>query len=332
MDAVVLVGGFGTRLRPLTLTRPKQMLTIVDRPMVEHVCEHLAAQGVTRAVLALGYRPDVFVETYPDGRCGGLELHYAVEDEPLDTAGAIRFAAAEAGIDTTFVAVNGDVLTDLSLEGVLDVHHHNGALGTIHLTPVDDPSRYGVVPIDHTGRVIDFVEKPPPGTAPSRWINAGTYVLEPEVLDRIELGQRVSIERTTFPALAAEGVLYAVEDDCYWVDTGTPETYIRAQLDLVGGRRGGSWPAVADDASIHPHARLRDSVVMARASVGADAEVTGSVLTTGALVQPGAKVVDSILGPNAMVGAGATVVSCVLGDGVEAAPGECLSHLRRPDS
>lgn len=332
MDAVVLVGGFGTRLRPLTLTRPKQMLPIVDRPMIEHVCERLASQGVTRAVLSLGYRPDVFVEAYPDGRCGGLELHYAVEDEPLDTAGAIRFAAVSAGVSDTFVAVNGDVLTDVSLDGVLERHRSARALGTLHLTPVDDPSRYGVVPIDADGRVIEFVEKPPPGTAPSKWINAGTYVLEPAVLDRIEAGRRVSIEREVFPALAGEGVLYAVEDDAYWIDTGTPESYIAAQLDLVGGRRGAPWPAVAADAGLHPHAKVSDSVVMRRASVGADAEVCGSVLCPGAVVHPGATVVRSVLGAGAVVCAGAVLHDTVLGDGVEVAPREHLVGERRPDS
>ncbi|MCB0996355.1 MAG: NDP-sugar synthase [Acidimicrobiales bacterium] len=331
MDAVILVGGFGTRLRPLTLTRPKQMLPIVDRPMIEHVCARLAGQGVTRAVLSLGYRPDVFADTYPDGHCGGLELHYAVEDEPLDTAGAIRFAAEHGGVSDTFVAVNGDVLTDVDLTKVLALHRSAGAAGTLHLTPVEDPSRYGVVPIDADQRVLEFVEKPPQGMAPSKWINAGTYVLEPEVLDRIATGRKVSIEREVFPALAAEGRLFALEDDAYWIDTGTPVSYIQAQLDLVSGRRGGRWPAIADSASVHPHARLDEVVVMRRASVGADAEVIRSVVCAGAIVHPGATVIDSVVGPNATVCDRARVVGSVLGDGVEVAPGEFLEHQRRPE-
>lgn len=330
MDAVILVGGFGTRLRPLTLTRPKQMLPIVDRPMIEHVCGRLAAQGIERAVLALGYRPDVFAEAYPDGRCAGVELRYAVEDEPLDTAGAIRFAAIEGGVTGTFVAVNGDVLTDVSIEVLVAQHRRTGAEATLHLTPVDDPSRYGVVTVDDSDRVLDFVEKPDPGTAPSNWINAGTYVLEPSVLDAIEPDRRVSIERATFPELARRGTLFAVRDDAYWIDAGTPETYIQAQLDLVSGRRGSGAVAVAADASVHPHARIHESVVMRRASVGADAEVRRSVVSPGAVVQPGATVVGSVLGAGAVVGADAVLVSCVLGDGVEAAPEERLEDHRRP--
>ncbi len=153
MLAVVLVGGEGTRLRPLTLTTPKQMLPVVGVPMLERVIGHLAAHGVDRAVLSLGYLPDAFLETYPDGRAAGIELTYAVEPEPLDTAGAVRFAASRAGIAETFVVVNGDVLTDLDLTGLVSFHRDRGAEGTIALHPVADPSAFGVVPTDDDGRV-----------------------------------------------------------------------------------------------------------------------------------------------------------------------------------
>jgi mannose-1-phosphate guanylyltransferase len=206
MNAIVLVGGFGTRLRPLTLTRPKQLLPILDRPMLEWVVERLAGAGATEVVLSLGYLPSAFQEAYPDDRCAGARLRYAIEPEPLDTAGAIRFAAEAAGIDRSdepFVVINGDVVTDADLGALLELHHSCGAEGTIALTPVEDPSRYGVVPIDEDGRVRAFIEKPPAAEAPSRWINAGTYVLEPSVLGRIPGGRRVSIERETFPAMVA---------------------------------------------------------------------------------------------------------------------------------
>ena len=221
MRAVVLVGGFGTRLRPLTLGTPKQMLPVVDRPMIEWVVGHLAEHGVDEAVLSLGYKPDAFTEAYPDATCAGVRLTYAVEDEPLDTAGAIRFAATEAGIDERFLVVNGDVLTDLDVGALVRFHDAHGGAGTLHLIPVEDPSRYGVVPTDADGRVQAFVEKPSRDEAPSHWINAGTYVLEPEVLDRIAPEGRVSVERETFPALAAEGTLYGYEAETYWVDAGT---------------------------------------------------------------------------------------------------------------
>ncbi|OWY60088.1 mannose-1-phosphate guanylyltransferase, partial [cyanobacterium TDX16] len=167
MQAVVLVGGFGTRLRPLTDTVNKQMLPVVDRPMIEHVLAGLAAHGVTDVVLSLGYAPDAFVEAYPDRTCAGVRLEFAVEDQPLDTAGAIRFAATEAGITDTFLVVNGDVLHDVDVSAVWRSHQERRAEGTITLTPVDDPSRYGVVPLDEHGRVEAFIEKPPPGEAPT---------------------------------------------------------------------------------------------------------------------------------------------------------------------
>ncbi|HIL46453.1 MAG TPA: nucleotidyltransferase family protein, partial [Acidimicrobiia bacterium] len=176
MQALVLVGGFGTRLRPLTLNTPKQMLPIVGKPMIEHVVEHLAAHGVTEVVLSLGFAPEAFQEAYPDGVCAGLPLHYAIEPEPLDTAGAVRFAALDAGIDDTFLVLNGDVLTGLDVSALVERHQGFSAQATLHLTPVDDPSRYGVVSTDADGRVLGFVEKPAPGTAPTNWINAGTYV------------------------------------------------------------------------------------------------------------------------------------------------------------
>ena len=248
MRAIILVGGFGTRLRPLTAHTPKQMLPVVDRPMIERVVTSLARFGVTDAVLSLGYRPDAFLEAYPDDTCAGVALHYAVEPEPLDTAGAVRFAADDGGIEHTFLVVNGDVLTDLDVSTLWDFHQRQGAEGTIALTPVDDPSRYGVVPIHGDGRVEAFVEKPPPGQAPTNWINAGTYVLEPSVLERIPAGRRVSIERATFPEMVADGSLYAMHSDSYWIDAGTPATYLQSQLDLIDGHRGEPEAAVSASA------------------------------------------------------------------------------------
>ena len=233
MKAVVLVGGEGTRLRPLTLSSPKQMLPIVGVPMIERVLGQLAAHGVDEAVLSLGYLPDAFLEAYPDGRAAGISLTYAVEPEPLDTAGAVRFAAAFAGIEETFVVVNGDVLTDLDLTGLIAFHRRRGAEGTIALHPVADPSAFGVVPTDSEGRVLAFVEKPPRDEAPTNEINAGTYVLEPSVLDRIPEGGRVSIERETFPAMVRDGRLFARSDDRYWLDTGTPSAYLEANFDYL---------------------------------------------------------------------------------------------------
>lgn len=333
MKAVVLVGGFGTRLRPLTLSTPKQMLPVVDRPMIEWVMQQLAAHGVTEAVLSMGYRPEAFADAYADGTCAGVELSYAVEPEPLDTAGAVAFAAREAGIDERFLVLNGDVLTDLDVGGLADFHNASGAEGTIHLIPVEDPSRFGVVPVQNDGRVIEFVEKPPRDEAPTNWINAGTYVLEPSVLNRIPDGVPTSIERVVFPEMAEEGCLYAWQSDTYWIDTGTPESYLQAQVDLVSGVRSVRPQATADSAWIDPAAVVTDSVVMSGATVAGGALVERSLVLPDAVVAANAHVVDSIVGPRASVGTGARLADmAVLGEDVVVADGEVLTSERRPKS
>jgi mannose-1-phosphate guanylyltransferase len=274
---------------------------------------NLGAAGVTEAVLALGFRPDAFTDAYPDGTCAGVRLTYAVEPEPLDTAGAIRFAARFAGITDTFVVVNGDVLTDLDVRALLAFHHAHGAEGTIHLTPVDDPSAFGVVPTDPDGRVIAFIEKPPRDSAPTNLINAGTYVLEASVIDRIPDGRKVSIERETFPAIVADGRLFAMATDDYWLDTGRPDLYLQANLDaLAGVRRGGALGGTAAGVSIG--GTVDRSAIGAGSVIEAGALVSRSVLLSRAQIGAGAHVEGSLLGHDVQVGAGAKVVGCVIGD------------------
>ena len=327
MKAVVLVGGEGTRLRPLTLSSPKQMLPIVGVPMIDRVLGHLASHGVEDAVLSLGYLPDAFMEAYPDGKVSGLGLTYAVEPEPLDTAGAVRFAASYAGIDETFVVVNGDVLTDMDLTGLVAFHRERRAEGTIALHPVADPSAFGVVPTDEDGRVTAFVEKPPRDEAPTNEINAGTYVLEPSVLGRIPESGRVSIERDTFPAMVRDRRLFALSDDRYWLDTGTPAAYLEANFDYLEGKRGPIVaPGLADRGDgvllegasdvegevVGPAVILSGCVVesergssaasSAGTVVSSGAVVTDSVLMTGCHVAADAKVAGSVMGPRSIVG------------------------------
>lgn len=326
MKAVVLVGGFGTRLRPLTASTPKQMLPIIDRPMIEHVLDHLASHDITEAVLSMGYRPDAFVDAYPDGVCAGVRLHYAIEPEPLDTAGAIRFAADHGGITERFVVVNGDVLTDLDLAALVDFHVEHGGEGTIALHRVDDPSAFGVVPTDDDGRVEAFVEKPLRDEAPTDLINAGTYVLEASVLKRIDLGRKVSIEREVFPAMVADGVLFAMHGDTYWIDTGTPSKYLQAQTDLLRGARGPRVDGIHRGSTIDPTASVARSVVADGVVIDAGAHVRGSVLMPGSRVGAGAVVERAIVGPRAQVGAGARVDDvAVLGDDALVGPGLRMS-------
>ncbi|MFM2183504.1 MAG: hypothetical protein RJB61_1798 [Actinomycetota bacterium] len=330
MRAVVLVGGFGTRLRPLTATIPKPMLPVGHVPIIERLVANLARGGVTEVTLALGFKPEPFVEAFPDGRCDGVALRYAVEPEPLDTAGAIRFAADASGIDSTFVVANGDVLTDLDVAALVGFHRDRSAEATLHLIGVDDPSSYGVVALDGEGRVERFVEKPAPGTAPSNLVNAGTYVLEPSVLERIPVGTATSIERVTFPAVASGGRLFAMATDDYWIDTGRPDTYLAANLDMLRGiRRHDRCAAVHPSALVDPSAEIVESVVGAGSSVGAGARVTGSVLLPGSAVGDGAAVADSVV--MGRVGSDALVRSSVIGADGTVAPGEHLSGARRPD-
>lgn len=332
MRAVVLVGGFGTRLRPLTNDLPKQMLPVVRVPMIERVVAALGSYGVTEAVLSLGYRPDAFLDAYPNGVCAGVLLHYAVEPEPLDTAGAVRFAALSAGIDDTFIVVNGDVLTDLNVAELWEFHKSHGAEGTIALTPVEDPSRYGVVPIHDDGRVIEFVEKPAPGTAPTNWINAGTYVLEPSVLDRIASDRKVSIERETFPAMVADESLFALHSDAYWIDAGTPETYLRAQLDLIDGIRGNEIAVLPSD-EIDSSALVENSVLGADVVIGNGTIVRNSILMDGVTIGPGVRIHDSIIASDARVGPDSHIRDLtVVGSGVEVPAQSELTGARLPES
>ncbi len=317
MRAVVLVGGFGTRLRPLTNHSPKPMLPVGHRPMIARLVDRLARGGVTDVVLALGFKPEPFMAAFPDGKCGDVNLTYAVEPEPLDTAGAIRFAAESAGIDDTFVVANGDVLTDLSVADLIAAHRSRKAEATMHLIGVDEPSAFGVVALEDSveggvGRIINFVEKPEPGTEPSNLVNAGTYIFEPSVLDLIPAGERVSIERSTFPKLVERGGLYGFSTEDYWIDAGRPELYRAANLDLLSDRRVfDRCAAIAPTAVVSSSATIANSIIGDDVEVGDDAEVIDSVLLAGALVGAGARIRASLV--MGVVGATAQVIGSMVG-------------------
>ncbi len=357
MRAIVLVGGEGTRLRPLTSTVPKPLLPIAGQAFLERQLEWLASHGVDEVVLSLGYLPDAFRARFPDGAHAGVRLSYAVEPYPLGTAGAIRFAASCAGYDDRFVVCNGDVLTTLDLRALVAFHVEHSAEATIHLTRVDDPSAFGVVPTSPDGEVRAFVEKPPPGTAPSDWINAGTYVLEPSVLGRIPVDLTVSIERETFPRmLEHRGRLFATGTDDYWLDIGTPDKYLEANRDVVAGVLGVppvAGATVRDDsvwdlgADIHATAsvegplllgaravleaetRVERSVVGAGTVIGEGAVVEDAVVLDGTHIGPHARVTSSIVGPGATIGRHAVLSGCsVIGEGALVDAGTALVGAR----
>ncbi len=329
MRAVVLVGGFGTRLRPLTLSVPKPMLPIGHVPMIARLLDRLGRGGVTEVVLALGFRPEPFVEAFPDGRCGDVALVYAVEPEPLDTAGAIKFAAEFAGIDDTFVVANGDVMTDLDVAALVETHRSFGAEATLHLIGVDDPSAFGVVDLAEDGSVRAFVEKPAPGTEPSNLINAGTYVFEPSVLARIPAATKVSVERDTFQRIVADGGLYGVATDDYWIDAGVPTLYRAANLDLLDGkRRTERCDAIAPSAQVASDAVVRRSIVGDRVRIAAGASVVDSVLLPGATVAAGATVERSLV--MGSVGRDAVVRDSMIGAEGHVADGDTLLDATAP--
>ena len=303
MKAIVLVGGEGTRLRPLTYTTPKQLLPVAGVAMLERVVTHLASHGVDEVVLSMGYKPDAFLAAYPNNLCAGVPVRYVVEAEPLDTGGAIAYAADEAGVTDRFVVVNGDVLTDVDFSALIKGHAASGATTTIGLTPVEDPSRFGVVVTDVDGRVTAFIEKPPPGTAPTNLINAGIYVMEPAALDIIERGRRVSVEREVFPAMVDNGTLFAAAAEGYWIDTGNPLSYIQANMDIAGNS------VVDPSAKVDPSAVIIDSVIHADAVIEANACVDHSIVGAGAVIGARANVREySVIGTGAKVAAGAEVV------------------------
>ena len=311
MHAVVLVGGFGTRLRPLTYSIPKPLLPVAHTSMLERLMNSLALGGVTHAVLALGFKPEPFMAAFPNDMCGSVQLSYAVEDTPLDTAGAIGFAARTAGISETFVVANGDVLTDLDIASLISFHQQHGAEGTISLTPVSDPSQYGIVEIDASGRVERFVEKPQPGITTSNFASAGTYVLEPSALVRMPGDQKLSIERVVFPAMVAEKSLFAMSTNDYWIDAGRPDTFISANVHVS------KQVAKATDAPIHPTANVAatavilDSVIGENATVLDGARIEHSVLLPGAHVGQGAVIIDSLV--MGKVGANSQVTNSIIG-------------------
>jgi mannose-1-phosphate guanylyltransferase len=328
LDAVILVGGEGTRLRPLTARMPKPMLPLAGRPLLAYTFDHLRRHGVGRAVLSCGYLPTQ-IEEHFGAMIEGLALEYCVEPEPLGTGGAIRFGAD--GISDTFLALNGDSLRAADLDALVAFHREQGAKATILLTPVVDPSRYGLVRLVDGGRVGGFLEKPRPEEIDTDLINAGLYVLEPEVLDLVPDGRAVSIERDVFPRLVEEGTLYGLALPGYWLDVGTPESYLQAHRDVlernvetaVGDALGPGYVSVHESADVSAEARLVPPVLVGPdAIVGAGARVGSlAVVGAGSVVGPGAVVEDAVVGAGAVVGREAHVVGSLLGEAAEIGEG-----------
>ncbi|AJE82955.1 MULTISPECIES: NDP-sugar synthase [Streptomyces] len=326
-EAILLVGGKGTRLRPLTVRTPKPMVPAAGVPFLAHQLARAKAAGVEHIVLATSYLAEVFEPYFGDGSALGLHLEYVTEAEPLGTGGALRNVASRlrSAPGDPVLIFNGDILTGLDIRALVGVHESSGADVSLHLTRVPDPRAFGLVPTDATGRVTAFLEKPEtPEEIVTDQINAGAYVFRRSVLDTIPAGRPVSVERETFPGLLAAGAhLQGMVDSTYWLDLGTPGAFVRGSADLVlgrvaspalPGRRGDRL--VLPGAEIAPDAKLTDGTVIGeRAVVGPGARVSGSAVLDGAVVGPGAVVTDSLIGEGAHVGARTVLAGAVVGDG-----------------
>ncbi len=323
MKALLLAGGFGTRLRPLTLNTPKPIVPIFDRPFLHHQIDLLKrVPEVDEVILSLNYHPERIEAVVGRGEDAGLPIRYVVEPQPLGTGGAVKFAAPY--LDGTTIVFNGDVLAETDLAALVEHHRTRGARATIVLAPVDDPARYGLVETDGDGNVTRFIEKPDPGKITCNTINAGIYVLEPDTFDRIPVDTRYSIERRYFPSLVERGDAFAAYvEHGYWLDIGTPAAYLQAHRDILDGRcrsgcatlAGPGATTVAGGATVAPTARLREPCFVGPgAAVHGEAEVGPHVvLGRRSVVEAAATVRDAVVWADSIIGAGATLDGAIVG-------------------
>lgn len=340
MKAVILAGGEGTRLRPLTLSLPKPVVPVVDRPFLRHQLDLLARVGVREVVFSVAYRPERIRSVFGNGAAAGFSIRYAVEDTPLGTGGAVR--NAKDLLDERTIVFNGDVLTDVDLPAVVAAHEASRAAATLVLTPVPNPSAYGLVETDAEGRVRRFLEKPDPSQITTDTINAGIYILETGILELIPPAQNHSIERGFFPTLLARGDLVRAHvHRGYWIDIGTPEKYRQVHRDILHGRfpvdldgQRGPHGWIHAQATVSPEARLiapvylgpgvvvegdavvgPDAVLVSDVVVGTGASVSESVLWAGCRVGARSRVLNTLLGPGVRVGEHASLRGAILGEG-----------------
>lgn len=333
-EAVLLVGGQGTRLRPLTINTPKPMLPVAGVPFTVHQITRARDAGVSRIVLATSYRADVFA-AFIDGVDLGIEVVIATEEVPLGTGGAIRHACSHltSGPDEPVLVFNGDTLSGLDIAGLVRSHEEAANDVTLYLTPVEDPRAYGLVPTDADGRVTAFLEKPQtPEEIVTDQINAGCYVFRRSVIDAIPADRAVSVERETFPGLLASSArVGGVLDRGYWLDLGTPLSFVRGSCDLVLGVAPSPAVPVTGESLVLPgaavagSAQLRGgSTIGAGATVAADAVIDGAVVFDGARIGSGARIVNSIVGEGAVIGEGTVLEGAVIGDGAVVGAGNEL--------
>jgi mannose-1-phosphate guanylyltransferase len=352
MQAVILVGGEGTRLRPLTSTVPKPVVPLVDRPFIAFMLDWLCTHGIDDVIMSCGFLATSVRNVLGDGSAHGVRLRFVEEPDPRGTAGALKFA--ESMLDERFLMLNGDVLTDIDLTAQIAQHEQSAALATLALVPVADPSAYGLVHLNDDRSVRDFVEKPSPDAIDTNLISAGAYVLQREILELVPPDRNVSIEREVWPRLIGNG-LYGFPAESYWLDIGTPERYLQGTFDIiegnvktaVGERLGSDWLAIDAGAQasgrVIPPAVLERGVTVAQSaqvgslvvlgedvSVGAGATVERSVILKGAEIGEGAMLRDCIVAAGCRIGARTSIGGgAVLGEGVTVGADNVIAHGAR---
>ena len=338
LKAVILVGGQGTRLRPLTYNTPKPMVPVLNVPFLEYVIRNLKEHHITEIVMAQFYLPHSMREYFGDGSKLGVHLYYVMEENPLGSAGAVK--NVEDFLDCTFFVLNGDIFHNRDLTAVLKYHRRHRAKATIVLTPVANPTLYGVVETDKRNKVKRFTEKPKPEEVKTNMINAGTWVVEPEILQRIPPDTRISFERDLFPQILADGLpFYAYPTDNYWMDTGTPENYLQLHRDLLSGKYDGYKPendvSIGKGSKIHPTVKFKGKVIIGdnckiasgakftgpvvigpNCKIGEDTAISDSVVWHDVTIGKGVRISGSVLADNCKIGDGCSLGDAVLGDHV----------------
>ncbi|HEY87469.1 MAG TPA: NDP-sugar synthase [Dehalococcoidia bacterium] len=345
MKATILVGGKATRLHPLTYNIPKAMVPVLNTPFLEHVIRHLSSHGIKDIILAQSHFSQLIESYFGNGSQFGVKLRYIIEDIPLGTAGAVK--NAEKYLDETFLVLNGDIFTDLDITAMIAFHQARTAKVTITLTPVDDPTSYGLVETNARSRVTRFLEKPSRKQITTNMINAGTYILEPDTLNRIPPQTNFSFERELFPLLLDQGEpIYGYPSTVYWIDIGTPEKYLQLHRDLLSGSSvQHSYPvgeeiAIVEQSSIDPTTQIKGPILIgsnctigrrvkligplvigSASTISEEAVIEASIIWKNARLEPGVNLRDSIIADNGRLNANSIIHGSVLGDNVTVASG-----------
>jgi len=324
LKAVILVGGLGTRLRPLTYNTPKALVPVLNRPFLEYVLRRLKEHGVDEVILAISHLAQPIKICFGDGRRLGLKISYVLEKSALGTAGAVKNAAEM--VSDSFFVLNGDIFSDLDFSAMLSFHRKNKARATIALTPVDNPTHYGLIETDSRSRVTRFLEKPRPEEVTTNMINAGTYVLEPEMLDMIPRSQEYSFERQLYPSMLTGGeAVYAFPTSEYWIDIGNPEKYSQLNFDLLSGKGGqygfnhGDEIIIGRGSYIHPTARLKGPLLVGdNCTFGKEVVITGpSVIGPDCCIEDGATISASVIWQRVTIGNGCRFISSIAAGGCQ---------------